>query len=328
MKTGGKLAGWVGRFLAVAVTVPLFVVSGMSAPAAAKSNSSSYTIGAMVWNTSIPFYSNFLKGLREAATHYHMRILIRNGEGSLTTEVTEIQQFIAEKVNLIIVTPSDAEGIVPVIRQANAAGIPVIAANNTVGKGAKVVTFIGASDYRYGEQQAHLLIQAVGKRANIAYLMGQLGTSAQIDRKQGFEHVLKSYPGIHILTTETEDWSNAKALADVQDILAKYPKGKIQAIVVQGPEGVTGAEWAWRNGRRDVKFILGDYPANVRAAIRQGAVFGTVDQNPYPQGWGAVKLAWEYLTGHRKLIPSPDDYQPLPLVTRKNVNKLPAAWGG
>jgi ABC-type sugar transport system substrate-binding protein len=49
-------------------------------------------------------------------------------------------------VRLIIVTPGDAQGIVPVIKQANQAKVPVIAANNNVGEGADIVTFVGSSE--------------------------------------------------------------------------------------------------------------------------------------------------------------------------------------
>jgi len=296
--------------------------------AVALGDAGDYTVGAMVWNTTIPFYSNFLKGLQDAADEYNINLLIRDGQGDLATEVAVIQQFIAQGVDLIIVTPSDAQGIVPVIQQANAAGIPVIAANNRVGEGARVVTFVGADDYFFGRRQAELLIQAVGETAKFAYLMGHLGTSPQILRRQGLLDYLEDYPGVEMLTEVSEDWDNAKALAAVQDILAKYPVGKIDAIVVQGPEGVTGAEYAARIGRDDVKFILGDYPASVRQAIQQGIVYGTINQDPYPQGYLAVQFAYYWLSNQRTWLIAPNAYMFLPIITQDNVDQYPPAWGG
>lgn len=291
-------------------------------------NGAEYTVGAMVWNTTIPFYSNFLQGLKDAGSKYGVNILIRNGQGELGEEVAVIQQFISQKVDLIIVTPSDAEGIVPVVNQAVAAGIPVIAANNRVGKKGNVLTYVGADDFFFGQRQGALLIQAIGETGKVGYLMGHLGTSAQILRKQGLDAYLKNYPGIEIVSSVSEDWDNAKALAATQDLLTKYKKGELDAIVVQGPEGVTGAEYAAQVGRTDVKFILGDYPASVRKAIQDGIVYGTIDQDPYPQGYMAVEMAYYWLSGQKSRLVAPNAYLYLPIVTKDNVDQYSPAWGG
>jgi ribose transport system substrate-binding protein len=158
--------------------------------------------------------------------------------------------------------------------------------------------------------------------------MGKLGTSSQIDRRAGLMETLKKHPGIQIVDTQSADWDNAKALAVTQDFLSRYPKGSLDAIICQGPECVNGASFAKQSGRTDVKFILGDYPADVRSAIQSGTVYGTVDQDPMPQGVKAVEDAVMWLDGKSSEVPSPNHYLPLPIVTKENVDKLPAAWGG
>jgi ABC-type sugar transport system substrate-binding protein len=158
--------------------------------------------------------------------------------------------------------------------------------------------------------------------------MGKLGTSAQIDRRAGLMEALKKYPDIQILQAQSADWDNAKALAVTQDFLSRYPKGSLDAIICQGPEGVTGASFAKQSGRTDVKFILGDYPADVRNAIMSGTVYGTVDQDPMPQGVNAVEDAVKWLDGKTSEVQQPNHYLPLPIVTKDNVDKFPPAWGG
>lgn len=305
------------------VSVSLFA-GGRQESAAPKG----YTIGSLVWNTSVPFYSNFIKGQQDAAKKLGVTLDLQNGNGDLSTQVAVIQQFIAKKVDFIIVTPSDAQGIVPVIKQANAAGIPVIAANNRVGEGAQIVTFVGADDLEFGKMQGQLLLKAIGNSGNVGLILGALGTSAQLLRQQGLSEVLKSAPGVKIIAQQTADWDNAKALAVVQDWLNKYPKGQIDAIIDQGPEGANAAKYAYDNGRTDVKFLMGDYPADVKKGIEDGYVYGTVDQDPYPQGYSAVELAVKWLKGQKDQVPAPNDYLPLPIVTKENVAQYPAAWGG
>jgi len=284
-------------------------------------------VGAMLWNTAIPFYSNFIKGQEDAAACYGVDLDLQNGNGDLATEVAVIQQFIAQGKDAIIVTPSDVEGIVPVVLEANAAGIPVFAANNRIGEGADVVSFIGANDVEFGRRQGEMLVNAVGEEAKVGLIMGALGTSAQLLREQGLTEFLADYPGIEIIEKQTANWAPEEALALTQDWLNKYGEGEITAIVDQGPEGVTAAQWAQQNDRSDVLFLLGDYPYDVKVAISDGIVAGTVDQDPYPQGYEAVQYAYYWLTDQQDMVEQPDHFLPLPIVTADNVDEYEAAWG-
>lgn len=286
-------------------------------------------IGYMIWNTSVPFYSNLIKTAEETAKANGIAIDIQSGNGDLATQISVVQQFIAQQVDMIMISPSDPKGIVPVIRQAETAGIPVMAVNTKadISTGAKVITYVGVDDFEFGQQQGELLAKALGGKGNVAYIMGKLGTSAQIDRQGGLLDTLKKYPDIKIVESQAADWDNSKALAITQDYLSKYPAGAIDAIVCQGPEGVNGANYAVQADRTDVKFIMGDYPADVRNAIIKGSVYGTVDQDPAPQGKTAIEDAVLWFSGKGDTIPTPNHYIPMPTITKDNVNDIKPAWG-
>ena len=310
----------VKKFISVLLAV-LLVFCG-SAVAADKE----FVVGVNIFNVAIPFYANFIKGLEDGAQLHGLKYLLRDGQGDPNIQVGVIQQFIAEKVDLIIIVPIDAQVVVPVIAQANAAGIPVVAANNKVGEGASIVTFVGADDFTFGQQQGQLLIDAIGTKGNVGYLMGVLGTSAQVLRKEGLLDFLKAYPDIKIVGEIGEDWDSAKALAGTQDMLSRLPKGELDAIICQGPEAVASARYAVGAGRTEVKWILGDYPQDVRQAIREGIVYGTVNQDPYVQAVGSMEVAKLYLTGRDAEIVKPNFYSELPLVTKENVEQYEAVW--
>jgi len=323
-------AGWsIGLALTVASAFSGSAVMGQSADPTTcpEPAGEPIEVGAMVWNTAISFYSNFIKGQEEAAACYGVNLDLQNGNGDLATEVAVIQQFIAQGKDAIIVTPSDVEGIVPAIIEANNAGIPVFAANNRVGEGAEVVSFVGANDVEFGRRQGEMLVNAVGEEAKVGLIYGALGTSAQLLREQGLTEYLADHPGIQIIEKQTANWDGAEALALTQDWLSKYGPGEITAIVDQGPEGVSAAQWAAQNDRSDVVFLLGDYPYDVKVAISEGTVAGTVDQDPYPQGYEAVQYAYYWLTDQQDLVEQPDHFLPLPIVTAENVDDYAAAWG-
>jgi ribose transport system substrate-binding protein len=282
----------------------------------------------MIWNTSVPFYSNLIRGEQEQGATYGMTVDVRNGNADIATEVAVIQQFIAEKFDLILVSASDSQGIAPVVKQANEAGIPVISVNSTVGEGAEVVTYVGADDFEFGQMQGEMLKQALPDGGKVAYILGHLGVSAQTLREEGLMDSLKGVTNIEIVDKQSADWDNAKALALTQDWLNRFPKGELDAIIDQGPEGATAAKWAHDNGRDEVKFLMGDYPADVKTGIEQGYIHGTVNQDPYPQGTAAIDMACYVLSGQGDLVPTPNYYLPLPIVTKENVDQYPAAWGG
>jgi len=73
---------------------------------------------------------------------------------------------------------------------------------------------------------------------------------------------------------------------------------------------------------------MGDYPLDVRNAILKGTVHGTVDHDPSPQGVFAVKDAVLWLDGKKDAVPSPNHHLDLPIITKENADKYPAAWGG
>ena len=287
------------------------------------------TIGVTVAYLSVPFYAGFKRGLEDGARQFGFEYDLRDGKGDPATEVANIQNFIAEGVDLILLTPM-SEGTIPAIVQANEAGVPVIEVNNRAGFGseeAEVVTYVGADDVEFGRLQGQLLDQTYGgEPVKIGYVMGIPGTSPQILRAQGFKEELANHPEYEIVAEVNDDFDSAKALAVTQDLLSRFPEGELDVIVMQGPEGVAAADFARQNGREEVQFILGDYPADVRQAIMDGYVLGTINQDPYPQAYEAMHMASLYLNGQEGEIPKPY-FLELPIITIDNAEATPPAWG-
>jgi ABC-type sugar transport system substrate-binding protein len=296
----------------------------------ARADNKPLRIGYMIFDTSIPFYSKLISTAKKTAEELGVSLDIESGRNDMSSEIAVIQQFVSQGVDAILVSPSNSVAIAPVVQQVNQANIPVLAVNLPVdtSTGAKVVTYVGVNDFAFGQKQGELLVKTVGENAKVGYIMGRLGVAAQLQREAGLKDTLSRYPGIKIVETQSSDWDNSKALAITQDYLSKYPQGTLQAIVGQGPEVVTGAAFARQTGRTDVKFIAGDFPADVKAAIADGTLVGTVDQDPAPQGEFGIRDAVAWLKGDKGSVPQPNHYLPLPIVTKDNVDKFPAAWGG
>lgn len=303
---------------------------GVVATSAGARTTHHFVIGSVINDLSNPFLATMGKAEQAAAAKAGATIHVVSGSSSGTisigTQIAEVKQFVSEHVNAILLTASNPQAIVPAVKLANKAKIPVFAVNTTVGKGAKTVTFVGDNDYQYGTEEAKLLVQAIHGRGNVALLEGVLGDSPEVLRTNAIHAVLKKYPHIKVVSTLVDNWTNPQNITDVQDLMSKYGTHGLQAVIAEGPEMYAGAELARSRGDKTTAFIAGDYSKQVQQAIERGALYGTVDQSPATEGTMAVQYAVDYLTGKRSKIKTPQAYIPLPLITKANVRKINATW--
>jgi ribose transport system substrate-binding protein len=191
-------------------------------------------IGVSVAYLKVPFYANFKTGLEDGAKQFGFTYdLVDGNSGDVATELANLQNFMAQKKDLILLTPS-GQGIIPGIKLVNDASIPIIEVNNKAGFGSgdvNVLTYAGADDVEFGRLQGKLLDQAFGgNKAKVAYVMGFAGTSPQILRAKGWDEFRAQHPQYEEVVRSTDDFDAAKALAVVQDLLSRFPKGQLDAI--------------------------------------------------------------------------------------------------
>ncbi len=296
--------------------------SGSASGAASEGGGKKLKVGSLVYDTTVPYFTPMIAGEKKAAEEMGVDLDIQNGQGDLSKQIAVVQQFIAQKKDVLVIAASDSKGIAPAVKLANQAGIPVIA-NQTVIDGAESVTYVGSDNVTYGRYLGKGVCQLTGGKGNIAVIMGILGSSPQFDRKQGLtEELAKSCPDVKILAEATANWDNTKALAVGQDFLNRFPQGKLDLIVDQGPEGVAPAQWAKKNGRTEVKWIVGDVPKAVAASIEAGNVDMAVHQDPADQGYKSVINAVNWARGDKDKVKTPRDYSENRLITKENLNTV------
>ena len=285
-----------------------------------------YTIGVAEASTTISFLAALDKSITDQAAKHGMKTIILNGNLDNATQAANVATLISKKVDAILVISSSPTAVVPNIAKARAAGIPVFAVNAQLDPSAKIITYVGDSDFDYGVGEGKLLVQALPNGGKTAIILGPLGDTPEVQRLAGIKSVLKDHPEITIVATPTDGFDNQKNLAVTQDLLSKYPKGTLDAIVAEGPQMYVGAEYAQKHGRTDIKFIAGDYPKQVEDAIKSGAIFGTVDQSPILEGKLGADYAYYWLTGQKSKVPTPKFLIPLPAITADNVADNPSSW--
>lgn len=279
------------------------------------------SIGLMVQDMSNPFFSAMETGAKDAAAELDARLNTQDAQLDLASQNTQIDAFIQQGVDLIVISAVDEGGIAPAIERAKAAGIIVVAVD-TPAEGADAVVMTDAVEA--GRKSCEYLFEEMGGSGNVLLVDG---TPIQtiIDRIDGCNQVLEDYPDITVVGQQSSKNDRASGLAVTTDMLTATPD--VQGIFGMNDPSALGAVLAVEQaGRQDDIIVTGvdGSPEGVDELKRDGSPFiGTATQNPAEMVRVAVKIAQDIVEGN-----PPEDTTvliPSELVTRDTVSEY-AGW--
>jgi galactofuranose transport system substrate-binding protein len=200
-------------------------------------------------------------------------------------QIKAIKGFIAQDVDVIAFAPVVETGWEPVLKEAKAAGIPVIVSDRRPDVPEDLyVTFIGADFVKEGEMAAEWAVKATSGKAVIAELTGTTGSAPANDRAKGFRNVIEKNPDMKIIFTQTGDFTRAKG-KEVMEALLKSPQGKdITLLYAHNDDMALGAiqaiEEAGKKPGVDIKIVSIDGIKGAFEAMIEGKLNATVECNP------------------------------------------------
>ena len=173
------------------------------------------TVGLVTINLQALFFNQVNQGAQEAAKKNGVKLVIVNGNNDPSAQVSAVEDFVQQKVSAIIVLAIDVKGIVPSLREAAKAKIPVIAVDALV-EDPSVSTFIGTDNPGAGGQIGRFLVDYVKKNMNgkaTVGIVGALNSFIQNQRRDGFLAAVKADPGIKVAATVDGQNVQERALA-------------------------------------------------------------------------------------------------------------------
>ena len=292
--------------------------------ACGSSSESQKSIGFVVYDVGVdPWMNVAIQTLEEKGKAADFDVKVVNGHNDVGQMSSGMDQLITQRVGAIIVAPSDKDSMIPSVKKAKAANIPVVGFSLAMSDEAPLTSFVGSNDVEIGREQGQMVAEAIGGKGTVALMTGILGSSPQLGRTQGIHEELAKHPEIRIVEEQANNWANDKTVSLTQDWLSKYPAGQLNAIVAQGPEIAAGAKLAASKGRTEIAFIGCDYPAEVQQAIESGTMYGTINQSPALMAERAIETVQAITKGDtvekEVLIETP-------VVTKANVSTMPAAY--
>ncbi|RYC30424.1 sugar ABC transporter substrate-binding protein [Lichenibacterium minor] len=249
-------------------------------------------------------------------------LLWQSAHNDVNAQISQIQQFINQKVDVIIIAAVNSATLGPQIEQATKAGIPVIATNLTISgpEAAKLVSYVGPNDIGAGEQEAQAVVDALKGKGNVVVMQGPVGQSGAIDRTKGIQNILAKNPNIKLIAMQPANWERTQAYKLMQDWLSRYG-GQIDGLISENDDMAIGAIQALKE-----KGLAGKMPvAGVDAikdglrAIRSGDMIETNLQNGALELGMAVQVAVDHVQG--KPVPKEAMLQ-MPGITKVDVDKF------
>ena len=310
------------RRLAGALTVLLVA----AAPAACRRGAeqgaakTTKTIGVSLLTREDEFYRQLEAGLRQAAKTHGYALVLNSGDRDLAKQQSQIDDFIVQHVDAIVVCPVDSKGIGPAIERANAAKIPVFTAD--IGAdGGQVVAHVASDNVAGGKLAAEYIAKAIGGKGDVG-LIGEPDVQSTIDREAGFRDALKAYPNIHLVANLSGSGTRDHALKAADDMLQAHPK--LNAIFAINDESALGALSSAQSHHATQLVIVGyDAGAEAQKAIAGGTQLkADVAQQPTKIGEETINAIADYLAGK---APPARIAVPVRIVDADSVKALAAA---
>jgi len=317
------------RLLMVFVSVLMVLSLSTAGTAAGK-----ITIGVILPQADADgFRANYI-GVRQAAEKLGVDTILLSAQNSVDRQLSQIEDLITQRVGAIIFIPVDSGAMSTGVEKANAAGIPIVAMDRST-VGGKLTGLVESDNVAHGRAGADLIAEAAKKagiplkQIRVLELLGDLATSAGLERHKGFEERAKEL-GMTIVAQLPTHWNNDEALASTLDAFQAHPEinAIFEASDIAMHAGVESAlsslgrlKPAGQKGHIIISAVDGG-PNGIKA-VRAGYIDGIAAQQLLGMGEMALQIAVKAIKGEpikdRVIRLAPD------LVSPENVDS-PTHW--
>lgn len=287
-------------------------VGRQSLPAAEKEDAASLPppkkIALVMKTLTNPFFIKMEQGARQAEQELEIEIeiIVKTAaqETSIQQQIGIVEGLIRDKVDAIVIAPGDSIGLIPVLKQAQDAGIIVVNIDNRLDReyskasGLTNVPFISVDNEQGAYDSAKTLVTQLDRPTEVAILEGIRAAENAKDRKNGAIRAFNESEFVTVVASETAHWKIDEAYEVTKTLLEQHPD--IEAIFCANDMMALGAvKYLKDNGHKKVKVAGYDALDQALIAVKNGEMIATVDQQAAEQGYQGVLFAYRALMGER-----------------------------
>ncbi|MBI1851702.1 MAG: substrate-binding domain-containing protein [Planctomycetes bacterium] len=289
-------------FAVLACSMVLAMGCGNSPNAGGKK---SFRVAVIPKGTSHEFWKSVEKGARRADAELSDLDVIwkgPTGEGDAAQQISLVESFIADRVDGICLAPLDARALETPVKQAIAAGIPVVIFDSGLSsKDVAITSYVATDNHHGGELAAQEMVRLLGGKGNVILMRYAIGSESTELRESGFLDALAKSQDVHVLSSDKHGGPDeAHAIEAGENLLSTFGD-KVDGIFCSNESSTAGMLTVLRRDTRKlagkVKVLGFDSSAHIVDALNEGVLHGTVLQDPVQIGYRSVMAMHDKLTG-------------------------------
>ncbi len=266
----------------------IFVVCALllSLSASAKT----FTVGVALANFDLNFVSILRTQMQQELKANQLNSQFVDAKGDVALQVQQVDDFVNQGVDAIILNPVDTQGVLPMITAAKNAGIPLIFVNRKPEvKLPGDMAYVGSDSALGGEMQMEALAKKMNYQGNVAILMGALSNEEARERTRAVEAVIAKYKNMKVIEKQSAKWQRNEAVDVVSSwLLNQRP---IDAIAANNDEMAIGAIMALNQAKNEKILVAGiDGTPDGQQFVKNGKMTLTIFQDAKGQATGAVQV--------------------------------------
>ena len=262
------------------------------------------TIGLVMKTLTNPFFVEMERGARRAERELDIELIVRTGaqETSVEQQIAIVRDMIAQGVDAIVIAPADSTELIPVLKQAQDAGIVIVNIDNQLNpdiaaeQGLAGVPFISVDNEKGAYSSAKYIADQVSAPTQALILEGIRSAQNAEDRKNGAQRAFAENPNIEVVAMETANWKIDEGYDVSKKLMELHPEVKL--IFAANDMMAFGAiRYLQEQQRDDVLVAAYDALEEAKMALAEGTLAATVDQQAALQGYMGVENAVRILKG-------------------------------
>ncbi|MDR6197785.1 substrate-binding domain-containing protein [Siphonobacter sp. SORGH_AS_0500] len=198
-----------------------------------------YTIGFAQCTHGDDWRKAMLEGMeKELSFHPQVKLLMKDAHDDSQLQIQQIRELVASKIDLLIISPNEAQPITPVVEEVFNQGIPVIIVDRRTNS--KLFTaYVGGDNLQIGQTAGLYVGELLQKQGKVLEITGTPSASAASERHQAFSEALRKYPGIELMPSLNGDWERPYVMKRLPEVLKKNPD--VNLIFAQNDRMALGA---------------------------------------------------------------------------------------
>jgi ribose transport system substrate-binding protein len=255
-----------------------------------------------------PFFVEMERGARKAEKEFNIELVVKTGaqETSIEQQIVIVEELIREKIDAIVIAPASSNELVPVLKKARDAGIPVVNIDNRLDPklsekaGLVDIPFISVDNVRGAFLSAKYVCDQITKPTKAAVIEGIRAANNAQQRKEGALKAFRENRNIEVAAIETANWKIDEAYEVTKRIFTKHRD--IGVLFCANDMMALGAlHYLEESGNKGVLVAAFDALDEAKEAIRKGRLAATIDQQADQQGYLGIRYALDLLEGKKPL---------------------------